>query len=122
MPPLLEFLDRIEKFKKQKQYDLAWSEANRGLAELMKSKGGDWCMMYYQMADILAREEKWLDALEKMGLCIHYLGGLGGTIHEKFVLRLLGKIGKKEKLNDYLDTVKKSQPGNLAGALKKLLV
>ena len=62
-----------------------------------------WFMMYYQMADILAREKKWLHALRDMGFVVHYLKGLGGLTHEKFVKRLLRKLNAEDKFNEYIE-------------------
>jgi len=88
MNSFISYLDKIESLIKEKRYDEAWSIANEGL---IKIEGEDKYMMYYQMANIMAREKKWFDALEKMGLVIYYLKGLGGISHKKFVLRLLKK-------------------------------
>ena len=114
-------LDRVVVLKKQKSYDLAWTEANDALVKLKQSRCGEWFMMYYQMADILAREKKWSNALEKMGLCIHYLGGLGGNTHANFVMRLLRKIGKPQKFDAYVEAMKRSKPDKISTTLQELL-
>ncbi len=112
------YLDTIEKLIKAKQYDKAWSVANKGLVEI---KGEDRFMMYYQMALIRAREKSWFDALEKMGFVIHYLHGLGGESHRKFVLRLLKKFKKEVLLEKYIKLAERTHPRDLASQLKILL-
>lgn len=81
MNDFISYLDKVESLVKAKRYDEAWSVSNEGL---IKIKGEDKYMMYYQMANIVAREKKWFDALEKMGFVIFYLKGLGGVSHKKF--------------------------------------
>lgn len=118
MNDLIYYLDTIEKLIKVKQYDKAWSMANKGLLHI---KGDDRFMMYYQMALIAAREKKWFNALEKMGFVIYYLKGLGGEGHRKFSLRLLKKIKKETLLMDYVKLAEQTHPRDLAPQLKSLL-
>jgi hypothetical protein len=115
MNDFISYLDKIESLVKIKHYDEAWSVANEGL---IKIKGEDRYMMYYQMANIVAREKKWFDALEKMGFVIFYLKGLGGMSHKKFVLRLLKKFKKETSLEEYLELAEKTHPRDLLPRLK----
>lgn len=117
----ITYLDEIEKLKKERRYDGAWALANKALIDLEMQKEEMWFMMYYQMADILAREKRWFEALEKMGFVIHYLGHLGGITHEKFVKRLLKKFELEGKIEEYLDIVKLSKPRQLGKKLKNLI-
>ena len=116
------YLDKIEKLIKEKKYDEAWVIANEGIIELSKLRDESWYMMYYQMAIISSREKKWLQALEKMGFVVHYIGCLGGVTHEKFVLRLLKKFGKEDRLKDYILLAIKKNPEDFSTALKDFLV
>lgn len=118
MDNFISYLDKIESLVKAKQYDKAWSIANEGL---IKIKGENRYMMYYQMAEIVAREKKWFDALEKMGFVIYYLKGLGGTSHKKFVLRLLKKFKKEDLLEEYVRLSERTHPRDLNPRLKTLL-
>lgn len=102
MYKFIDYLNGIEKLTKEKKYDEAWKLANKGILELAKSNDEMWFMLYYQMAIILSKEKKWQNALEKMGYVIHYLGGLDGITHEKFILRLLKKIRKEDKFDEYV--------------------
>jgi len=101
----IDYLDKVEKLKKAGEYDKAWRVSNEALMNLLAEGNDSWFMFYYQMADILDSEEKWFDALVKMGYCTHFIGRLGGLCHEKFILRLLKKFSKEQSLNKYLDIV-----------------
>lgn len=78
-------------------------------------------MMYYQMAVIAAREKKWSNALEKMGLVIHYLGRLGGVSHKNFIFRLLKKFRKEGRLNDFVELATKLKPRDFTTRLPLFL-
>ena len=121
MDKFLNYLNKIEQLIKSKNYDEAWKIANEGLLELAKDNNEMWFAMYYQMAVILAREKKWQGALEKMGYLIHYLGGMGGTTHEKFILRLLKKCKKEDKFNKYIKLAIEEKPQNFGKPLSSLL-
>lgn len=116
-----DYLSEVERLKKAKDYEKAWALSNEAVINLHRSKEEMWYMVYYQMADILAREKRWFEALEKMGYVIYYLKGLGGITHEKFVIRLLGKLQAQDKLSSYLDLCEKTKPELLADKLHKLL-
>lgn len=115
------YLDQIDELKKNKLYDQAWRKANEALVHLNDEGNESWYMFYYQMADILAKEGKWFDALEKMGLCLHFLGRIGGISHEKFILRLLKKFSKDNSLESYVELVINSEPSSLGDKLKAFL-
>lgn len=121
MNKFTNYLNKIEQLIKEKRYDNAWKLANEGLIGLLKEKDDMWFAMYYQMAIILAREKKWQNALEKMGYLIHYLGGIGGVTHEKFVLRLLKKFKKEDKFDEYIKLAIKEKPEDFGRALLKLI-
>jgi hypothetical protein len=117
----MDYLNEIESLKKAKEYDKAWGVANKAVVELFAAKDDSWYMMFYQMADILAREKKWFQALLNMGFCIHYLGRIGGSSHEYFIKHLLKKFNSEEKLFLYIELCKKTPPKNLKKELHKLL-
>ncbi len=52
MNQFIQYLDKIQSLIKSKQYNDAWVLANEGL---VKIKGEDRFMMYYQMAEIAAK-------------------------------------------------------------------
>ena len=114
-------LELIEKYKKEKRYYEAWRQANLALVELAKSGDDMWFMMYYQMADILAREKKWFHALRDMGFVVYYLKGLGGITHEKFVKRLLRKLNVEDKFNEYIELCIKTNPKQIEPKLLDLV-
>jgi len=118
MNDFINYLNKIESLIKVKKYDKAWSVANEGLIRI---KTEDRFMMYYQMAQIAAKEKKWFNALEKMGFVIYYLKGLGGISHERFVLKLLRKFKKETLLEEYIKLAKTTHPKGLAPKLKALL-
>src|SRR4030042_5985149 len=99
MDDFVYYLNTIAALINAKQYDKAWSIANKGLFNI---KGEDRFMMYYQMALIATKEKRWFTALEKMGFVIYYLKGLGGEGHRKFSLRLLKKFKKEALLEEYV--------------------
>lgn len=113
-------LDKITELIKRKEYDKAWSEANFSLLELKKSNNDSWYMMYYQMAIICAKEKKWLDALCFMGYVIFYLETCGIS-HEKFILRMLKKIKKEDKMNDFIALSLVNPPKKLKNNLQILI-
>jgi len=121
MKTFLQYLDEIESLKKQKKLDEAWRAANQGIIDLSKQRDDSWYMMYYQMADILAREEKWSQALFQMGLVINFLHGLGGITHEKFVKRLLKKFKKELLFDEYIELSISSEPRELETKLSELI-
>lgn len=116
----IECLDKIEELIKRKEYNKAWSEANFSLQELKKSNSDSWYMMYYQMAIICAKEKKWLDALSFMGYVIFYLKGCGIS-HEKFILRILKKIKKEDKISDFIALALAKSPKKFKNDLQILL-
>ena len=121
MKTFIQYLDEIKSLKKQKKFDDAWRLANKGIIDLLKQQDDMWCMMYYQMADILAREKKWSQALFQMGLVIHFLHGLGGITHKKFVKRLLKKFDKESLFDEYIELSISSEPTELEKKLRKLI-
>lgn len=121
MNDFIYYLDKIEYLIKDKRYNEAWKLVNEALIELAKNKDDSWFMMYYQMAVILTREKKWQNALEKMGYVIHYLRGVGGITHKKFILRLLKKFKKEDKFDEYIKLAIKEKPKDFGSALLKLL-
>lgn len=121
MKTFLQYLDEIESLKRQKKSDEAWRAANKGIIDLSKQQDDMWYMMYYQMADILAREKKWSQALFHMGLVIHFLHGLGGITHEKFVKRLLKKYNKEALFDKYIELSINSEPKELEMKIRELL-
>lgn len=121
MKNFVDYLNEIELLKKQKKFDEAWQVANEGVIDLLKQQDDMWYMMYYQMADILAREKKWLQALFQMGLVIHFHHGLGGATHERFIKRLLKKIDKIKLFDDYIELSINSDPKELEIKLLELL-
>ena len=114
-------LDKIEELIKHKRYDEAWKVANEGVIELSKNNDEMWFIMYYQMAVILSKEEKWQNALEKMGYMIHYFGGIGGITHEKFILRLLKKFKKENKFDEYIKLALEKKPEDFGQFLSDFL-
>lgn len=122
MKTFLEYLDEIESLKKKKRFDEAWRVANQGIINLPKQQDDMWYMMYYQMADILAREKKWLQALFQMGLVIHFIHRLGGITHEKFVKRLLKKIDKESLFDEYVELSINSEPKKLEEKIRELII
>lgn len=118
MSNFINYLNNIEALIKSKRYDEAWRFANEGL---IKIKGEDRFMMYYQMAIITAKEKKWQNALEKMAFVIYYLGGLGGTSHRKFVIRLLKKLKKENLFENYIKLAQNNPPRSFSVKLSKLL-
>lgn len=118
MDDFIGYLNTVESLMSAKQYDKAWSAANQGL---VKIKGEDRFMMYYQMALITAREKRWFDALEKMGFVIYYLKGLGSMSHKKFALRLLKKFKKEALLAEYVNLAQRTHPKDFASRLKPFL-
>lgn len=121
MDKFINYLNRIEKLVKIRKYNEAWGLANEALIDLAKEKDEMWFMIYYQMAVILAREKKWQNALEKIGYVIHYLGGPGGITHERFILRLLKKFKKENKLNEYIKLAIENKPENFGRVLSKFI-
>ena len=121
MKNFLQYLEQIESLKKAKKFDEAWKSANKGVADLLSQKDESWYMMYYQMADIFAREKKWRQALLQMGLVIHFNHGLGGITHEKFVKRLLKKFNKETAFNSYIELSLNTKPQELEVKIKELL-
>lgn len=121
MQTFIQYLEEIESLKKAKKFDEAWGAANKGITDLLKQKDDMWFMMYYQMADILAREKKWAQALSQMGLVIHFLHGLGGITHEKFVKRLLKKFNKEMLFDKYIELSLNTEPGELDIKVQELL-
>jgi hypothetical protein len=121
MDKFINYLNKIKRLTKEKKYNDAWKLANEGITELSKDNDDLWFMMYYQMAIIAAKEKRWENALEKMSYMIHYLKGLGGTTHKKFVLRLLKKIGKEDKFDDYIKLSKEKDIKNIRLSLSKLI-
>ncbi|MBN1168982.1 hypothetical protein JXA63_03780 [Candidatus Woesebacteria bacterium] len=117
----IEYLDKIQKLIKQKDYDKAWEVANEALIKLSNSKDDMWFMMYYQMSDILAREKRWFEALEKMGFVIHYLRGFGGQSHIKYTTRLLKKFDKEEFLDEFEKLAINIKPKEFSKTLKDFL-
>lgn len=118
MSSFVDYLDSIKTSIKSKRYDEAWRLANEGL---VKIKGEDRYLMYYQMAIIVAKERKWQNALEKMGFVIYYLGGLGGIGHKKFVIRLLKKVKKESLFVNYIELAQNNPPRSFSIKLSKLL-
>jgi len=94
---------------------------NKGVVDLLKQKDELWYMMYYQMADILFKEKKWLEAIFHMGLVIHFLRRLGGSTHEKFVKKLLKKFDKEILFDQYLELSLNTKPNELEVKIQKLL-
>jgi len=118
MSSFIDYLNKIEALIKLKKYDEAWKLANEGL---IKIKGEDRFMMYYQMAIITAKEKKWQSSLEKMGFVIYYLGGLGGASHKKFVIRILKKLKKENLFEDYIKLAQNNPPRSFSIKLSKFL-
>ena len=121
MDKFINYLDEIQRLIKGGNYDKAWGLANKALIDLLKDNDEMWFMMYYQMATILAREKKWQNALEKMGYVIHFLGGLGGATHEKFVLRLLKKFKKENRMDEYIKLALENKPEDFGTTLSKFI-
>jgi len=121
MDKFINYLNKIERLVKIRGYNEAWALANKALMDLVKDKDEMWFMIYYQMAIILAKEKKWQNALEKMGYMIHYSGGLGGITHERFILRLLKKFKKENKLNEYIKLAIENKPENFGSVLSKFI-
>lgn len=117
----IEYIETINSLKLSKQYDEARKIANQGIADLLDQNNDTWFMMYYQMADILAREKKWKAALFHMWLVIHYLHWLGGVWHEKFVKRLLKKFNKERLFKQYIEVCKNTDPKKLEGKIIELI-
>ncbi len=61
-----------------------------------------WYMMYRQMADILAREKRYDEALKNMTFLLHYSGKVGGITQKKFINRLLSKVSKGNLYEEYV--------------------
>ncbi len=118
MNNFIDYLDRIELLIRSKQYDKAWRLANEGL---IKIKGEDKYMMYYQMAIIVVREKKWFNALEKMGFVIYYLGRSGCVGHKKLIIRLLKKFKKENSFEEYVKLAKSTHPRNFTKKLTNFL-
>ena len=102
MKDFSQYLDEIERLKKIKNFNQAWKVANEGLNDLVSQGDEYWFDLYYQLADIAAREKKWGNALNQMALVIHYNGRLGGVSHEKFIQRLLKKINQELKFDEFI--------------------
>lgn len=117
----IKYLDKIEKLIKQKKHDEAWKMANEALIKLSNNKDDMWFMMYYQMSIILAREKRWLEALEKMGFVIYYLGGFGGQTHIKYTTRLLKKFDKENLVDEFEKLAINTNPKTFFKALKDFL-
>ncbi|MDT0685589.1 hypothetical protein [Autumnicola psychrophila] len=95
---ILEVID----LKKKKQYDLAWRKANEYMLKLVQEGHEMWYMLYHQMADILAREKKWYEALKQMTYTFHYLGKVGGITHQRFIEKLLKKVDKSSYFDEFV--------------------
>lgn len=117
----IKYLNKIEGLIKQKEYDKAWKMANEALIKLSNNKDDMWFMMYYQMSIILAREKRWLEALEKMGFVIHYLKGFGGQTHIKYTTRLLKKFDKENLVDEFEKLAISTKPKTLSKILKDFL-
>lgn len=116
-------LEKIEFYKKQGNFDAAWKLANACILSVDTKTNDLWYLMYYQMADILAREKKWAEALEKMGLMIHFANlpqGVGGITHQKFVRRLLRKFNVESQYDKYIELCKRTNPRVLMSELAKI--
>ncbi len=122
MKSFAKYLQEIDKLKKQRQYDKAWKLAHKALVDFLKRKDESWFMFYYQLADISAREKRWMDALFFMSLVTHYLQRLGGVTHEKFIKRLLKKYGKEDRLEDFIKFSIQTPPERLGKKIKELLL
>ncbi|WP_029036808.1 hypothetical protein [Salinimicrobium xinjiangense] len=96
------YVKEVIDLKKTKEYDLAWRKANENMLKLVSEGHQMWYMMYYQMADILAREKRWYEALKHMTYVSHYIGRIGGTTHQRFIERLLKKVDRSSYLPDYI--------------------
>ncbi len=118
MSDFIDYLNKIESLIKSKSYDEAWRLANEGL---VKIKGEDRFMMYYQMAIIAAKEKRWHNALEKMGFVIYHLEGLGGEGHRKFVIRLLKKVEKESSFEKYIKLACNNNPREFSKKLSDLI-
>ena len=121
MKNFLEYLTLLESLKKDKKYDKAWEIANQGVSDLLLQKDDSWYAMYYQMADILARETKWEQALFQMSFFVYFHSGLGGITHEKFVKRLLKKIDKEHIFEDFVRVSLKNSPKESGNKIKELI-
>ncbi|MBN1262831.1 MAG: hypothetical protein JW991_00575 [Candidatus Pacebacteria bacterium] len=117
----IKYLNIVEGLIKQKEYDKAWKVANEALIRLSNNKDDMWFMMYYQMSIILAREKRWLEALEKMGFVIYYLGGFGGQTHIKYTARLLKKFDKENLVDEFEKLAIKTNPKTFFKMLKGFL-
>ena len=118
-------LDKIEESKKSKDYDEAWRIANKYIINTNTSKDNDWYMMYYQMADIAARQKLWIKSLEMMGLMIHFANfpkGVGGVAHQKFLLRLLKKYKSEDKYEEFIKLCLEADPTRLYKNINQLVV
>lgn len=115
-----DYLNEIEALRREKKHDEAWMLANKGLSDLLRQDDEQWYMMYYQLALIVAKEEKWKNVLEQMGFMLYFLQQLHPA-HMKLVKRALDKLDKLDRFNEYVNLASSTPPVEQDKKLAKLL-
>jgi len=119
--PLKETIDKLEKELDKTDFsNRNWDKLQTRWFRL-DNKRMSIFRFYYDSAKKALKEKNWFRALEMMCFVIHYLGKLGGATQEKFILRLLGKYDKKDKIIEYIGLAVNGKPKNFETSLRKLL-
>ena len=122
MKNFILYLDQIQKFIKEKDFDKAWNLSNKALLDLKSTKDDSWYLIYYQLSEILARKRDWENSLLYMGFMIMEYKMIGGKGHENHIRKLLGKLKCDQKYGEFLEIcIKSADQVILKTKLKQLL-